>query len=194
PSPPRRLNQPFLSGTGNILRLLSNPAGEMVPLYQQLTHRQLTLVGYGLAVLANLCFVTGGMQHLATDSWLMASQLWAAGGLTFVAMVLSVASARVWLSIRGLWVADIFILGSALVPLGVLFILTALIQAANTSSAPLLILLAILWAFSHTLITLYSGFARIQAFPDRIAAWLTPVVLAIGIAAGVGTWRYLSGL
>ncbi|MGB7086659.1 MAG: DnaJ domain-containing protein, partial [Phormidesmis sp.] len=177
------------SGFGNSLRLLSNPAGELVPLYRQLSPRQITYVGYGLAVLANVCFVTGGMQYLSTDSWLLvASWLWAAGGLAFVTMVLVVLLARFWLQISGAWAADIFVLGTALWPLGLLSMAIAFMPSLDTWLGPILILLATLWAFSHSLIVIYSGFSRIQAFPERWVAWFAPVILALGIAAGVGMW------
>lgn len=202
PYSPRRGN-PFdhlVLGMGNILRLLSNPAGEMVPLYLQLSPRQTSLVGYGLAVLANLLFIAGGIHYTTVNSWLVASWLWASGGMTFVAMVTVVALTRTLLRIRGLWVADIFTLGTALVPLGMLSVLSAIVQhlAINylESSAfwiaNIFILLSVLWAISHTLLTLHSGFSRIHTFPDQLSAWLTPTVLVLGLLAGAGTWGLLS--
>ncbi|MFK8184080.1 MAG: DnaJ domain-containing protein [Phormidesmis sp.] len=200
--PPRRgnfFNNLFL-GMGNILRLLSNPAGEMVPLYLQLSPRQTSLVGYGLAVLANLLFISGGIHYTTVNSWLVASWLWASGGMAFVAMVTAVALTRTLLRIRGLWVADIFTLGTALVPLGMFSVLSAAVQffASNYLKpslvwlAVIFVLLIALWAISHTLLTLHSGFSRIHTFPDRLSAWLTPTVLVLGLMAGVGTWGLLS--
>ena len=188
------------SGMSNILRLLSNPAGEMVPLYLQLSPRQTTLVGYGLAVLANLLFVSGGIHHTADNSWLIASRLWASGGVTFVTMVALVASVRTLLRIRGLWVADIFTVGTALVPLGALSVLSALshllaVQYLEVSTfwiANICILLAALWAISHALLTLHSGLSRIHTLPDKLSAWLTPAVLVLGLMAGALTWVALS--
>ncbi|MEM6450302.1 MAG: J domain-containing protein [Cyanobacteria bacterium P01_D01_bin.105] len=190
----------LVGGMGNILRLLSNPAGEMVPLYLQLSPQQTALVGYGLAVFANLLFISGGIHYTTANSWLVASWLWAAGGMTFVAMVTVVALARILLRIRGLWVADIFTLATALVPLGMLSVLGAITQqlaiqyltAANFWMANTFVLLCALWALSHTLLTIYSGFSRIHTFPDRLSAWLTPTVVVLGLMAGVGTWGVLS--
>lgn len=198
--PPRRLALRLLLGIGAALKLLSNPAGEMVSTYWQLSSRRVTLAGYSLAVMANLCLVSAGLAYLSADSWLVASRLWAAGGLTFVAMVLTVAIARTGLRIRGLWAADIFILGTAIAPLGILAAVTAIIGQSTiwtgrtSDSWPVytLTFAVTLWAFSHTLITLYTGLTRIHAFPERTAAWLTPVVLAVGIAAGAGTWQLLT--
>ncbi len=198
--PPRRLSLRLLSGVGAVLKLLSNPAGEMVPTYWRLSSRRVTVAGYSLAVMANLCLVAAGLTYLSADSWLVASRLWAAGGLMFVAMVLTVAIARTGLRIRGLWAADIFILGTAIAPLGILTAVTAMIWQSTlwagwTSDSRLayaLALIATLWAFSHTLITLHSGLSRIQAFPERTAAWLAPVILALGIAVGSGTWQLLT--
>ena len=187
-------------GMRNILRLLSNPAGEMVPLYLQLSSRQTTLVGYGLAVLANLLFISGGINYTTTNSWLVASWLWASGGMTFATMVAVVALTRTLLRIRSLWVADIFTLGTALVPLGMLSVISAVshylaFQHLDPSAfwiANTFILLSALWAISHALLTLHSGFSRIHAFPDKLSAWLTPVVLVLGLLAGAGTWGVLS--
>ncbi len=189
-----------LSGFTATLKLLSNPAGEMIPLYYRLSSRQTSLVGYGLAVLANLLFVLGGIHHTVGSSWQIASQLWAAGGLMFVAMVLVVALTRLKLHIRSLWAADMFILGTAMVPLGMLSVASALAQHIASQQAasawvwlvtPAL-LLATLWAMSQSLITLYSGFSRIHVFSEKFAAWFAPTVLALGLLSGVGTWSFLA--
>ena len=197
---PQRLSQRLLLAFAAVFKLLSNPSGEMLPTYWRLSSRQATLAGYSLAVVANLCFVLAGLTYLAADSWLVASQLWAAGGLMFVMMVLVVAIARVWLRIRGLWAADIFILGTAIAPLGIVAAVSAVIRQSSvwTSEgeasrvAYAMVLIAILWACSHTLITLYSGLSRIHAFPERISAWLSPVILALGTVAGASTWYLLA--
>ena len=197
--PPRRFRLP-LSGFGATLRLLSNPGGEMLPLYRQLSPRQTSLVGYGLAVLANLTFVLGGIQHTTVNSWVVASWLWAAGGMMFVAMVLVVALTRVGLRIYSLWAADIFMLATAVVPLGMLTVVSAIAQNfAHQLPDPFpfwiahaLLPLAALWAVSQSVITLYNGFSRIHMFSDNLSAWFAPVVLALGVGAGVGTWQVLS--
>jgi curved DNA-binding protein CbpA len=190
----------LFSGTVSTLRLLSNPAGEMLPLYRRLSLRQTSLVGYGLAVLANLAFVLGGIQHTTVNSWLVASWLWAAGGIMFVAMVFVVALTRVLLGIRSLWTADIFMLATAMVPLGMLTVVSAiaqnlehrLTQPSELWLANVLLILAALWAVSQSTITLYSGLVRIHTFPEKLSAWFTPVVLALGLGAGIGTWGLLS--
>ncbi len=182
-------------GLGNLLKLLSNPAGEMLPLYWQLSSRQTVLAGYGLAVMANVCFVLGGLFIAGLNGWLLASQLWAAGALMFVAMIVAVAIARIWLRDRSLWVADILMLGTAVWPLGLLTGVIALLRHAsdglNTFGLYGLAALAMLWAFSHSLLTLYSGLSRIHAFSDRVTAWLAPLILTLGIVSGIGTWSLL---
>lgn len=198
--PSRRIRLPLLSGFGATLRLLSNPGGEMLPLYQQLPPRQTSLVGYGLAVLANLTFVLGGIQHTTVNSWLVASWLWASGGMMFVAMVLVVALARVGLRIHSLWSADIFMLATAVVPLGMLTVVSAIAQNfAHQLPNPFpfwiahaLLPLAAFWAVSQSVITLYNGFSRIHMFSERLSAWFAPMVLALGLGTGIGTWIVLS--
>lgn len=182
------------------LRLLSNPAGELVPLYQRLSSRQASLAGYSLAVLANLAFVLGTMTHFPERSWLLASYLWAAGGLMYVAMVLAVAIARVGWRIRSLWVAHVYVLGVAMVPLGLLAVVSAILPVAIAQSVRLqnawvtsgLTAIAVLWALSQALLTLYIGLVRIHTFPERVSTWFAPVVLALGMAAGIGTWVILA--
>lgn len=190
----------LFTGMRNILRLLSNPAGEMVPLYRQLSQRQTTLVGYGLAVLANLLFISGGIHYATDDSWLVASWLWASGGMTFVMMVAVSALVRTLLRIRSLWVADIFTIGTALVPMGVLSLVSAIahnvaylyLAKSTYWIANAFILFTALWAISHALLTLHSGFSRIHAFPDKLSAWLTPTILVLGLITGAGTWAFLT--
>ena len=196
----------FLGGVRTTLRLLTNPAGELVPVYRQLSYRQANRVGYGLAVLANLCLMTGLMHLLSQTSWLEASRLWAAGGTAYVSMVLSVAIARLSLRLRGLWAADIFTIGAAVVPIGVSTCILAVIKAASSelpqtlaSAQPnalwlvsLFTLLTLLWAISHALLSLYSGLCQLHPFPAKFAGWFVPVVIAIGFAAGLGSWQWLS--
>ena len=188
------------SGFIAILKLISNPAGELVPLYHRfVSARQANLVGYGLAVLANLCFVLGATQKFNAISWLNASQFWAAGGFMFVAMMLTLCIARACLRIRGLWSADVFILGTAMVPLGLFAIASATIPVAvqifpvtwQPSLAVSGALIALLWSVSQSVMTLRSGFTRIQTFSEQSSAWFAPVVLGIGFTVGVVTWQTL---
>ena len=199
--PTHRSAYPLVSGAKTILRLLSNPAGEMFCVYHQLEATcQVTAVGYGLAVLANLCFVLGAIQYFEAGTWLVASWLWAAGGLTYVAMLLVMASARLWKRVHGLWVADIFILGTAMVPLGLLATASGYMRLlASQFSLPLVGLLAhigvlvmSLWALSQALLTIYSGLTRIHGVTDRVSSWFTPLVLGLGIGAGMVTWGVLA--
>lgn len=191
----RRLSgRRWLMGLGNLIKLLSNPAGEMLPLYWQISSRQTVLAGYGLAVIANVCFVLGGLFAANRYDWLLASQLWAAGALVFVAMIVALAIARFWLRDRSLWVADILMLGAAVWPLGLLTGVIALLRHSsdglNAFGLYGLTALAMLWAFSHSLLTLYSGLSRIHAFSERVTAWLAPLILTLGIVSGVGTWGF----
>ena len=201
----------LLSGFLTVVRLLSNPGGELVPVYRQLSYHQVNRVGYGLAVLANLCLMSGLMALFSQTSWLQASWLWAAGGMAYVAMVLAVAIARLCLRAQGLWAADIFTIGTAVVPIG---LCAGIIVGIKTGSrlgiaaiAPyfplvqspivalcinVLISGAIFWALSQALIALYSGLCQLHPFPPRVAAWFAPLVLIFGIAVGVGTWGWLA--
>jgi len=197
----------FLGGVHTTFRLLTNPAGELVPVYRQLTYRQSSRVGYGLAVLANLCLVTGLTILLDQTSWLQASRLWAAGGTAYVSMILAIAIARLCLRARGLWAADIFTVGVAVVPLGLCSCMVigikatsaALIQTFAIAPSPLalwftdlLMLSALFWAISHSLIALYSGLSQLHPFPARVAAWFVPWVVAIGFTTGLGSWEWLA--
>ena len=195
-APPRPM-----SGTMLALRLLSNPAGEMLPAYKQVPLGKRGVVGYALAVLANLCFVFGATQYFANSSWLLASCLWASGGMAFVAMVLALCIIRVWLlRIPGLWTADIFILGTTMVPLGLLTVAAGFIPALTQSlAAPIgntvaatALLIAVFWALSQAAIALNNGLCHIHRFSGRKAAWLSPLILGLGIAAGVGTWCFFA--
>lgn len=187
------------TGLSNLLRLLSNPAGEMVPFYHHLPVGKRAIVGYGLAVLANLCFVLGATQYLVSSTWQLASVLWVSGGLTFVAMVFALSVVRLCLRVRGAWAADIFILGTTLIPLGLLAVVGAVIPLGTQFLiAPwdrMLwlggMLIAVLWMLSHASIALHSGLCHIHTFSKETAAWLTPVLLGIGATTGVLTWVFI---
>lgn len=194
----------ILGGFLTVLCLLSNPAGELVPVYRKLSHRQVNRVGYGLAILANLCLLSGLMSLLSQTSWLQASYLWAAGGIAYVSMVLAVAIARLCLKAKGLWAADIFTIGTAVIPLGLCPGIIIGIKAGTDALSPhlpltldpllfyALTLLAIFWALSHSVIALYSGLCQLHPFPPRVAAWFAPMVVITGIIVGVGSWSWLA--
>ena len=195
--PPQKLS----SGIFNTIKLMSNPAGETVPFYYQLTEaRQATLIGYALAVLANLCLVLGATQYFEATTWLAASRFWAAGGLAFVTMVFVLSLTRLKSRMRGLWAANIYILGASVIPLGFLFVVLAglhrLIPYLPAQWPPQValigMLIAILWAFSHSLIALRSGLWRIQSFSSSTSAWFAPVLLGLGIGTGLVVWRFLA--
>lgn len=207
PPPSDRPFRRFLGGVHTTFRLLTNPAGELVPVYRQLSYSQANRVGYGLAVLANLCLMTGLMSLLNQTTWLEASRLWAAGGTAYVSMVLAIAIARLCLRIRGLWAADIFTVGTAVLPLGLCACMIVGIKAAMVAIAKalaiappppalwftnLLILSALFWAISHSLIALYNGLCQLHPFPAKVAAWFVPLVIAIGFATGLGSWEWLA--
>ncbi len=190
----------LIGGATTLLRLISNPGGEVVPVYQQLPAGKHTIVGYGLAVLANLYFVLGASQSFVNNTWLVASCLWAVGAFTFVAMVLILSVVRLRLRIRGLWAADIFILGTTLLPLGLLTLLVAIgprvaayLEGIGWGELGALLALiglgmGAMWSFSHSFIALHSGLSRIHQFPARLSAWLTPVMLSFGLSVGLVTW------
>lgn len=198
----------FVGGVRTTLKLLSNPAGELVFVYRRLSYRQANRVGYGLAVLANLCLLVGVMSLTGQTSWLQASRLWAAGGIAYVAMILTVAIARLCLRARGLWAADIFTVGTAVVPLGlstcllaaIKFVLKATAQVQTATSPPLLVawfailltFIVLLWALSHALLSLYNGLCQLHPFPVKVTAWFVPIVVAVGLTTGLGSWQWLS--
>ena len=187
------------SGLFNVLRLLSNPSGELEPFYDALPVGKRAIVGYGLAVLANLCIVLGGTQYLANNSWQLASVFWISGGLTFVAMVFVLSMLRLCLRMRGSWAADIFILGATFIPLGSFAIAAALIPVGTQFLATpwdrMLttggLMLALLWTLSHMSIALRNGLCNIHKFSAATAAWLTPVILGLGLMTGLLTWLFI---
>lgn len=197
-------HQRLASGAKTILKLASNPGGEVISAYRRICATKHSVVGYGIAVLANLFFILGVSQYFSNNSWLLTSQLWATGAFTFVSMVLTLSLIKLKTHTRGRWSADIFILGTALLPLGLFAIASAIatLAAAYLSTLglselalPLLLLslgICALWTFAQSFITLYSGLTRLHQFPHQLAAWLSPVILSFGLLSGTITWLLLA--
>jgi len=187
------------SSSIGLLKLVSNPAGEMVSIYRKLPINSRSAAGYAIAILANLCFVLGALQHFERSSWLLASCLWATGALTFVSMVLVLSVVRLRLRVQGRWSADIFILGTTLFPIGLLVLVSAAIPVltyyiADPFGSALTLIgigFSALWAFSHAMIALHSGLSRIHKFSMQLSAWLTPIILSLGLSSGIVTWLFL---
>ncbi|MEO1401553.1 MAG: DnaJ domain-containing protein [Cyanobacteria bacterium J06635_1] len=177
------------------LAILTNPAGEMLPLYDRLLPRQATQVGCLFAMVANLCFTLSGYQlssgvtqaeRVATSRILL--NLWVTGGTVFLGLAVILAFSRSWFRRRGRWAGDIFIAGATVLPLGIF----ALLVPVALIVSPWLGGLVGLFAMMLTLLTLYSGCTQIHHQTEQTATWVAPSLLFIGLSVAYLMWQAIS--
>jgi tetratricopeptide (TPR) repeat protein len=178
-----------------LFTLLSNPTGELLPIYARLSRHQSTNVGHLWALMANVGFTLGGYElGWTVDNPRILLWLWLTGSLVFLVLVLLLAFCRGWFhrscghftaphTDRG-WEADIFIAGATVLPLGILALLTPLTLAFNRWLWGLMAL----WAATHTVLILCTGLTQIQNQKEYIATWIAPCLLFMSLSAALLLW------
>jgi tetratricopeptide (TPR) repeat protein len=174
---------------GVLFSLLVNPTEQLLPVYGRLTPRQASETGILLALIANGCFTLSGYElRLGPPTPLTLMQLWLTGSSVFLSLLALLSFSRHWFRRRAPWAADIFIAGATLLPLG----LFSSISLAGLMVSPWLWLLILLFAISHTVLTLYSGCTQIQHYAEQTATWIIPSLLFLSLGIGYLTWTGLT--
>jgi curved DNA-binding protein CbpA len=178
-----------------LFNLLSNPTGELLPIYARLSSRQATNVGHLWAFIANVGFTLGGYELVgATDAPIMLLWLWLTGSLVFLVLLVLLAFCRTWFhrarhhfaaqpTGQG-WAADSFIAGATVLPLGILALLTPVTLGLSRGLWGLIGFFAI----THTVLTLCTGLVQIQNQRELVATWIAPCLLFMSLSAVFILW------
>lgn len=191
-SPIRSLGKTLVTGlstlrlaAGLIPSLLMNPAGALLPAYARFKPGQAAAVGLFFAAIAMLIAQTG--VSLGQPNFLISREsILGMGLMIFVSLAATSAIARLIFQ-RGSWTGDLFLAGAALLPLGILVLLSVLLWPWGSSLVGGLAIVAI----CHEVLMLYSGCTQIHHFTESVAAWIVSVMLLV---SSYGTYRMAFGL
>ncbi|WP_019509104.1 DnaJ domain-containing protein [Pleurocapsa sp. PCC 7319] len=149
-----------------------NPGGGLLPAFSRLTSRQANQVGTTYGLFSALCFVcTYFMTGIPIE--LGVWQIFLIGMIPFVSFVVSGSMMRYLLHRRGHFSIDVFIAGTAIVPLALTSILVGFISFTAFS----LIIPIILWGFSYTVLTLYTGYSQLLNITEAKSAIIVALML-----------------
>lgn len=157
--------------------ILLQPDTQLFATFQHLQRYRLAGgVGIGLAIAAISLFTLGiviGWQPVVSLRWW---QIVLTGGLVLISLVMISAIARWAFDRRSSTLAgDCFCIGVALLPVGVLPLIGALLLGTGIFSIVAIALVA-LW---YSGLLLYIGFMQIQSIPSGYAALLVPLALLL---------------
>lgn len=156
-----------------VWRVSSDPIGGALPVYAGLSRLEAAGMGLGFATLAGLGFAIGLASRVPL-SWL---QLLAIGYVPFISLMGISAIARLINRNSGEWAGDVFLAGAALIPFGLLFLVTGLWRLPRA-----VLLLLALYSFSYSLLSLYGSCTQVAHLSDRWAAFVVPLMV------GVSSW------
>jgi curved DNA-binding protein CbpA len=156
---------------GNILGLIFNPSGNLLPIFAQLRpHR---------ALWAGLLYGAITVSFAYSTEWFYTSQVSpkfvvVSSGF-YGCLVLSSAIARFLARGRGYWAGDFFLAGVTLLPLSVtVFILSAMMRAGILG---LPILPLVLFASCYSVVILYMGCTQLSNIAEPYAMLCVPLML-----------------
>lgn len=157
--------------------ILTNPEKQLLATFQYLQRYRLAGgTGLAAAIAAVSLFTFGitlGWQPVVPLPW---PRVALGGGLVFVSLVVVSAIAR-WAFDRrsSTFAGDLFIVGTALLPVGILPLIGALLLGTGMFSILAIALIA-LW---YTGLLLYIGLIQVQSIPSGYAAMLAPLSLLL---------------
>jgi tetratricopeptide (TPR) repeat protein len=187
-----------LRGTGQdtlmtLRAYLPNPYGNLLPAFTRLSPDRSLGVGLGLSLLAQAGFVLATCLFYSrlSDSpyWDWRDLLPGVLFFSLVPLLCLLMVAALWCKLlhrwQG-WPAHLFLAGAAFVPLS----LGYLVGVGLGQISPLLILGAAVFAGSHTILTLYSGYTQIHHCSESQATWMIPtqILITLVITYGFRNW------
>ncbi len=155
-----------------------NPAGGMLPTYAKLPLPRAVRLSILMAIAFNVCFTVGA--NLAWQklygNLVPIDKLVFTGAAVFLGFAVSSFCMRsVWRG-RGSFVGDLFIAGAALLPLGILVLISGAIGFSNSAIA-----LTVLTIFttSYAILTTYSGCNQISNMSEEASTLSVPIIFCL---------------
>ena len=189
----------LVKDTAEALKIIAlDPTGKLSTAYEAIAGRRALFVGIAFAVMTALSFVfvtnriNGSIQQAIANvpgSPLLSllgggfrielsfSKLLLFGLIPFVSLTVWVAVTRLICRGKGSFDGDVFVAGTALLPVGAYLLLSSLLNLWNVE----LLLLSLVVAVCYLILLLYKGCADIAKMPDAGAALSVPFILILTV-------------
>lgn len=175
----------IITGTGFVMRtwlatllqVITNPVGGILPAYGSLDPKVIGLVSVGFLGIANTGFILGMMSlGVSKDAiW----HLLTVGITPIFSLFLASFITRSVLSHHRHWTGDLFFASSTVLPLGFLFLFTAAINMVSDFLHFRPLIVAGVFALSHTILLLYGGCTQLLNVSESQAALIVPIMILV---------------
>jgi curved DNA-binding protein CbpA len=154
---------------------LFNPGGGLLPAFARLEKQQAMEVGIIYAALTDFFFLIGIYMSWTEINfpWL---ELLLIGSIPFFSLIIIANLMRNLCRGSGGIEGDIFIVGAALIPLGLMTLILGFIVHLSLN---LLIIILLIYGFCYSILTLYSGCTQLWNISETKAALIVPSMLII---------------
>ena len=169
---------------------LFNPVAGLPSTFANLDKYQALGTGFMLGLIADASFVIGiyGSEQIRINFSLI--KLGIVGITAFLSLVLISLIARLFVRNQGSWQGDVFLAGAALLPLGLL----VLVSGLASSFYPLVLIAVAVLGICNAILTLYSGYTQISYLPEAAAARLVPMAIIISGGLSYLVWLVMDNV
>ncbi|MEB3340097.1 DnaJ domain-containing protein [Okeania sp.] len=166
-----------------IKTFLPNPIGGLLPAFAKLEENRSLNVAILLGIIFEVCFVMGInliLERLDESNHTEFLLLIIIGIISFINVTVTSGFARLIFHADGSLTGDLFIAGTSLLPLGLLMLISAILNSWIIS-----FVLGI-FAFCYTILTMYSGCQNISNISEEKSAMIVPIMLLLsGLPLGL---------
>ncbi len=159
----------------DVVQILRNPSGNLLPLFSRLTQRQAAGMGLLYAVLSWTAIATVGELYWSQSWPLSAQQVWVLGIVIWAALILMGALLRLLTRQGGSWAGDVFVAGVTLLPLAMLMILSVPLSSLGSG----FMAAASMFTLCYSVLLLYAGCTQISDIPESMAVLAVPFMFVI---------------
>ncbi|MFB8789380.1 MAG: DnaJ domain-containing protein [Potamolinea sp.] len=156
--------------------LALNPTEGLLTAFANLDKKQALFVGILFAIIADFCFVVGAYVISRDLSRVISIlNLILVGLVPFVSLFTTSTIVRAICRRRGSLSGDIFLAGASMMPLSFLVLLSSISKFLPNNT----MLILSVFVSCYTILTLYSGCTQISNLPEKVAAFVVPVMLLV---------------
>lgn len=155
---------------------IPNPIGGLWLAFTQLEYKRALNVAILLGIIFEVCFVIGTsliLQRLDEANNTGFLLLIIIGIISFVNLTVTSGFARLILKTNGSLTGDLFVASSSLLPLGLLVLITGILNNWIIS------LILLIFTLCYTILIMYSGCKKISNISEEISALIVPIMLLV---------------
>jgi curved DNA-binding protein CbpA len=170
---------------GSLIAVTGNPTNEILSTFTKLNRDGLHAVYVAVifALIFEILFVTGMFLSLQSNQFIYRSEvsilsLIIVGAIAHFSLAMSSFAIRKIFRGQGTWTGDLYIAGTAVLPLGYLSIIVGIFSAISLINVPIILILAV-FTISYIILAVYSGCHQISQIPASGSALAVPIILTI---------------